>query len=627
MRALAISLTALVVGISGCSVKLLEQSDSPSVANTCHANSDCGAGATCDRGACVASSGSIDQVLVEVTPDSRSEVAGLSFVSTLDGVRSGDHNRAIDLPGVLSFFPQVRANLADFPNCPADMGKQQLAARIQYTRVSSVGDVPILGLPQPSITVDGPAQVSLLPGTYDIYVTPSVDPAVLNANKGCEVGPYILRSVVVEDGAPSSGPHATIDLPKPVVLDGTVVRAKGGTLLGWNLDIIEPQEGRVISTLGPLGATGMNSVTNFKTITYLLPALSAAVMSPTVNPGAGSPLVRLTPPPDMLASAPTVYWELAAADINGVDANGHEKISLDMSGVPIPDQLIDVSGQVKNDNGDLGVGANVRFYSLSLEGALGITAVFNPSVVTDAQGRYTIKLFPGQYRIVATPDVTTQDAVAAAPPSGGAPAPSGASVASPWAITEVAQVAIAKANPAPVDIKLNKKIILRGTALSDPNGAPAMGATFEVDPSILLTKVGVLRSALAQTPALPASASVPIVDDKSGAFMLPVDPGDFDLSLRPSDTSNFAWWVSPAQKIDAARASSALMARLLLPVPIEGTITVPSLDDPTKRAPLGNASVRAYAKVPSGTGVTKVGETRTDDKGHYRLGLPASFGQ
>jgi hypothetical protein len=625
MRALAIALGALAVGISGCSVKLLAQNDSPSVANTCSANSDCGAGATCDQGACVASAGSIDQVLVEVTPDSRSEFGGVSFVSTLDGVRSGDHNRAINLPAALSFVPQVRADLANFPNCPTDMGKQQLTARVQYTRVSSVGDVPILGLPQPSVTVDVPAQnVSLLPGTYDIYVTPSIDPAVLDKNKGCEVGPYILRGVVVEENAPSSGPHATIDLPKPVVLDGTVVRAKGGTLLGWNLDIIEPQEGRVISTLGPLGATGMNSVTNFKTITYLLPALSQAVASPAItNPGAGSPLVRLTPPPEMIDSAPTVYWELAAADINGVDPNGHEKVSLDMSGVPIPDQLVTVTGQII---GNAGVRSNVSFFSLSLEGALGITAVFNPSATTDDQGHYSIKLFPGQYRVVATPDVTTAD-VAAAPTNGGAQAPSGASVASPWAITELAQVAIAKADTPPVDIKLSPKIILHGTALSDPNGAPAMGATFEVDPSILLTKVGVLRSALAQTPALPSSASVPIVDDKSGAFSLPVDPGDFDLSLRPSDTSNFAWWVSPAQKIDAARAASSLMAKLLLPVPIEGTITAPNRDDATKRTILSNASVRAYAKVPSGTGVTKVGETRSDDQGHYRLGLPAMFGQ
>jgi hypothetical protein len=624
------SLGALVICLSGCSVKLLDQNETPSVANTCHANSDCGAGATCDQGACITSTGTIDQVLVEVTPDSRSEFGGLSFVSTLDGVQSGDHNRAIDLPATMSFVPQVRGDLANFPNCPADMGVQQLGALVQYTRVSSVGDVPILGLPQPTVTVDSPGHtVSLVPGTYDIYVKPSIDPAVLDKNKGCEIGPYMLRGVVVEEGAPSSGPHATIDLPKPVVLDGTVLRAKGGTLVGWNLDIVEPQEGRVISTLGPVGAvTGMNMVTNFKTITYLLPSLSQSVTSPAVkNPSAGSPLVRLTPPPEMISSAPTVYWDLAAADINGVDANGHEKVSLDMSGVPIPDQLIDVTGQVKNGKGDLGVRANVRFFSISLEGALGITAVFNPSAVTDDQGHYTIKLFPGQYRVVATPDVTTQDALM--PPTTSAPAPSGASVASPWAITEIPQVPISKTT-AVRDIQLNPKINLRGTALSDPNGAPAMGATFEADPSILLTKVGVLRSALAQTPALPPSASVPIVDDKTGAFSLPVDPGDFDLSLRPSDTSNFAWWVSPAQQIDSTRASTSLMTRLMLPVPIEGTITVHDLsdpNDPNKRTILSNATVSAYAKVPSGTGVTKVGETRTDDQGHYRLGLPARFGQ
>ena len=67
------------------------------------------------------------------------------------------------------------------------------------------------------------------------------------------------------------------------------------------------------------------------------------------------------------------------------------------------------------------------------------------------------------------------------------------------------------------------------------------------------------------------------------------------------------------------------MARLPLPVPIEGTITIPARDNQKDRVVLRSASVRAYAKVPSGTGVTKVGETRTDGAGHYRLGLPASF--
>lgn len=646
MRASSLFIGAILLGVSGCSVKLLPDNETPSVANTCQASSDCGgSNASCENSVCVASSGSIDEVLVEVTPDSQSEFGGLSFVATLDGVMTADRNRAIDLPTALSFVPQVRANLADFPNCPMDGGKQQLAARIEYTRVSSVGGVPILGLPKVSITVDvqpaamsmpvlvnsQPAQgVSLFPGTYDIYVTPAVDPAVLDKNKGCEIGPLILRGVVAAEGAPSSAPHATIDLPKPVVLDGTVLRGMGSTLVGWTLDIVEPLEGRVISTLGPLGATSMNGLTNFQTITYLPPAVapSADPQGPdTNNPGAGSPLVRLTPPPEMIASAPTVYWELAAADINGVDANGHEKVSLDMTGVPIPDQLVEVTGQVTGqDKKDVGVPSTLRFFSISLEGALGITAVFNPSVMTDDQGRYTIKLFPGQYRVVATPDVTTQDALAAASAAPDAATPSGASVASPWAITEVAQLAIAKTGNLPQPIGLTPKIILQGTAKSDPKDAPAMGATFEVVPSILLSKVGVLRSALAQTPSLPPSASVPIIDDKNGAFLLPVDPGDFDLSLRPADTSNFAWWVLPAKKIDAASASSSLMARLMLPVPIEGTITIPSRDDATVRVVLRSASVRAYAKVPSGTGVTKVGETRTDDSGHYSLGLPASFG-
>jgi hypothetical protein len=626
----ASTLLWLALGPSACSVKLLAETNDTSVANTCHASSDCGSGASCQNGVCVASTGTIDEVLVEVIPDSQSDFGGLSFVSTLDGITQGAHDRNIDVAPVQGFVPQVRADLSDYPNCPTDGGKQQLAARVVYTRVSSVGGVPILGLPEVSVTVDlqpsGPTHVlvdsqpatnvSLLPGTYDIYVTPVVDASILATYAGCEVAPFVMRNISVAPDSPPSSPPATIDLPPPVVLDGTVLR-KGGTLVGWTLDVVEPQDGLVISTLGPLGATSMNFLTNFNTVTYQPPVVAKTADAPSAgSPTSGSPLIRLTPPPEMLTSAPTVYWDLSAVDINGVASNNHEKVSLEMTGVPIPDQLVDVGGQALGDK--VGTRTNLHFFSVSLEGALGITAVFNPSIMTDDQGRYTIKLFPGQYRVVATPDVTVVDV---ATPTKDSPA-----ATSPWAITEKTPVAIAKTDNAPLTIDLAHKIVLQGTALADPSGAPATGSTFEVVPSILVSKVGVLRSALAQTPALPASASVPIADDKKGAFSLSVDPGDFDLSLRPADTSNFAWWVAAAKHIDTTTATAPLAARLPLPVLVDGTITIETTTATAmSKVPLGNATVHAFAKAPNGAGVTKVGETRTDDAGHYILGLPASF--
>src|SRR5260221_3558816 len=156
MKTTMLLLVISACSVSACSVKLLDKSESASVANTCRASSDCGPSATCSNGACVASSSTIDQVLVEVIPDSRSEFGGLSFVSTLDGVGMGDSNRPINLPSATQLFtPQVKVNPTDptdYTGCTfASAGSQPVAARIEYTRSSSVGGVLILGLPTVSV--------------------------------------------------------------------------------------------------------------------------------------------------------------------------------------------------------------------------------------------------------------------------------------------------------------------------------------------------------------------------------------------------------------------------------------------------------------------------------------------
>ena len=145
---------------------------------------------------------------------------------------------------------------------------------------------------------------------------------------------------------------------------------------------------------------------------------------------------------------------------------------------------------------------------------------------------------------------------------------------------------------------------------------------------MIAADVGVLRVALAQSPVLPQGASVTVGD--RAAFSVPLDPGIFDLWLRPQAGSNFAWWVAPAVTIPLPTNGEPLTIspRLPLPVAIEGMV-IPALAGPEQgstRVGLANASVQAYARAPTGSAVTKVAETRTDATGHYRLSLPATFG-
>ena len=430
----------------------------------------------------------------------------------------------------------------------------------------------------------------------------------------CPIPPAILRGVEVTEKSPAWGLPATIDLPAPKHLRGTVER-RGGTLVGWQVEVIEPQERRVISTSAVLGPTnGPTSSTNF-VIDYQ-PWVSNPSSKTGIAQAIGDgPLIRLTPPPEMASQAPTVYWDLATIDLDG---NG--VVSLDLSGLPPPEQQIVVTGQVRGQDGTTSnVRSGVQFFSTSLDGGMGLTANFSQSVTTDEGGNFEARLLAGQYRVVAVPDVASAtDAPGLVADHQGSSTQTMSS-AHPWAITERQWTATQGSSR--LDLELFPKRVLDGNAWAGI-GSPALGAQLEAVPTIIPSQLGVLKGALGQTPVLPQSASV-MVSETDAHFAVALDPGAFDISLRPAQNSNFAWWVWPAASITppaSAGQSTTIAPQLQLPVPLEGTIR-----DPASNSVLANAIVRAYAK-STGGGVVKVGEARTDGAGHYALRLPARFG-
>ena len=486
-------------------------------------------------------------------PDSSSASGGLSFLTVQEHLASGDNARDLEVPVPKRIDGQVEISASALPdNGHCDylaVGDQpiRIAARVEFARVGAIGGVQVLSLPKTSVTVDtghGTGQPSdwtfstyLVPGTYDIYVQPV-------STAKCAIPPAILRGVEVTEKSPAWGLPATIDLPAPKHLRGTVER-RGGTLVGWQVEVIEPQERRVISTSAVLGPTnGPTSSTNF-VIDYQ-PWVSNPSSKTGIAQAVGDgPLIRLTPPAEMASQAPTVYWDLATIDLDG---NG--VVSLDLSGLPPPEQQIVVTGQVRGQEGTTSnVRSGIQFFSTSLDGGMGLTANFSQSVTTDEGGNFEARLLAGQYRVVAVPDgASATDAPGLVADHQGSSTQTMSS-AHPWAITERQWTATQGSSR--LDLELFPKRVLDGNAWAGI-GSPALGAQLEAVPTIIPSQLGVLKGALGQTPVLPQSASV-MVSETDAHFAVALDPGAFDISLRPAQNSNFAWWVWPAASITPPR--------------------------------------------------------------------------
>src|SRR5262249_5127353 len=159
-------------------------------------------------------------------------------------------------------------------------------------------------------------------------------------------------------------------------------------LAGWQVDVIEPLDGRVISTTWswPQG-TALQQPTNFSIIYQPVTVMGS---SPTSAVALTSPILRMRPPDGQMYKAPVVYWSLSA-----IDLDGDGTASLDLSNLPSPDQMLSVVGHVRNSSGQ-GVAATVQYLSTTLDGTKGLTASFNRSVTTDATGAYHTMLYPGQ---------------------------------------------------------------------------------------------------------------------------------------------------------------------------------------------------------------------------------------
>lgn len=113
--------------------------------------------------------------------------------------------------------------------------------------------------------------------------------------------------------------------------------------------------------------------------------------------------------------------------------------------------------------------------------------------------------------------------------------------------------------------------------------------------------------------------------DQLGDFELRLDPGVYDLVVRPPDSSNYPWRVMPDFRVGAAPDMPRPAFSLRLPVPVEGR-ALHSLDDGGSVPVQGE--VRAYALLPDmavGMRSLLVARSVIGEEGEFRLLLPSSL--
>jgi hypothetical protein len=159
------------------------------------------------------------------------------------------------------------------------------------------------------------------------------------------------------------------------------------------------------------------------------------------------------------------------------------------------------------------------------------------------------------------------------------------------------------------------KNTMRGTALV-ADGRPLSGA--------LVTASVAATSQAADSPdTWPRAAQTTTAAD--GTFALALDPGTYDLTIRPAEGSRLPWFVSTSRVMDA---TDVTLENFEIPAPIVASLV---LEDPSQN-PIQRAVVRAYAPAPATTSTTmgmppptppfvQIGEAITDNLGHYDMYL------
>ncbi|MBW2523558.1 MAG: carboxypeptidase regulatory-like domain-containing protein [Deltaproteobacteria bacterium] len=586
---------ALVLLTSSCGVPLKERGEE--LANACSSDDDCGSTGVCREDRCVSTRASLPGLLLQIDLPAQSPYgAGTSSLVAvaddgvaLQGRNDGGFSVSYDLavPELVS-ISNVRLQVSPVPpGCVAAEGDGSIPVSVQLHPAGQPVGLPLTVYSSRSTLVaedEGEVYRCALQvpaGTYDIYVTVDADASGADPEEGCALPPVLLTGHQLD----TSNVSVDLSVGEPTVLTGSIIGLSDTLhLTGWTLELVENKNGRPISTPWTFERRAGISPPGGFAVSYWPELAEQAV-------------IRLSPPDDADA-IPTVLWLLDA-----VDLDGDQHVGLDLTALATATP-VQIEGSVLDEDAGTGVGATVTIQSHELLGGeFGANAAYRTTSDAGSTGRFDVALLPGTYKVIAQP--------------GGAP---------DQAVTEASWKINQNDLGGGKTIVLHPKTSMVGT-VQTAGGDPAFDVPAYLQPSAT-PPLPYLDDVLSTYDVLPTNATA--LTDTEGVFAIPVDPGAFDLSIRPSDTSGFPWLVRARVTIQpSTEPATADLGALVVSNPVALTGAVVS---PTGQR-LGGAVIRAWVPVQDEAGeqaqstVIQIGHAISDAAGSYSLLLPASISQ
>lgn len=556
----------------------------------------------CSSSLCRVSELAIPQVLVDVSIPSTTnspQYSGMGFVLPIDVPTLGKVD--ITLPTLVPLTLDV--NLQKTANAGLNCDYLSSTTGLNLVDVEVTHRWPVDGFERTVFTASGlPTTIASVPADsgfdYEVYF--ALSSTIQYADPKCELPPVLVRDVGMV-----AGRSLTLAWPSPksITLDVQVQAsavASGSDLNGWQLDIIDPIQGRVLAIPVTLGANTVDakdsSLLDYKASVSYNPILSA-----DSSPPVGTELIRLQPPKGN--AQPTYYVSMSGLNLFA----GSNEAPLPINAVPT---AVSINGRVETADQALPLQAPIAFLSTGFSVSNGgIWADYTASTQSDANGQFNVSLPAGQYRVLVVPPGDGKHAV----------------LDTQWTVQSAPSNQAGRLLQVPVYSQVQGHI-----ASSLPS---SQSATIEATPTNgLLVDKSTQIVALRNSSSGARSASV-IFQPQSNSFALPVDMGRFDFSLR---STSLPWIISPGK--DVVSGTNTLSDWIFpLPVPWAGSLNVPTSSNsaPSGSVQIPGAVIRVYA-LRDDTGavandpkkastIVQIGESRSEADGTFQLELPNGF--